>query len=106
MENPGDDGQAFGIGPERKNRNPKGGMVLKFSGFLGYPKTEYVLVDLTIGGVHFGEGILTRDVWENLKLLNRPAVSLPDSTIQVMEMGNIEEEIDLVTKARENNPGS
>jgi hypothetical protein len=80
--------------------------MLKFSGFLGYPKAEYVLVDLTIGGVHFGEGILTREIWENLKLLNHPAVGFSESIIQVMETSNSEEEINLVTKARGNNPGS
>jgi hypothetical protein len=80
--------------------------VLKFSGFLGYPEAEYVLVDLTIEGVYFGQGILTREVWEKLKLLNRPAVRLSDSIIQVMERGNSKEGISLVTKVKENDPGS
>ena len=80
--------------------------MLKFSGFLGYPEAEYVLVDLTIEGVYFGQGILTREVWEKLKLLNRPAVRLSDSIIQVMERGNSKERISLVTKAKENDPRS
>ena len=80
--------------------------MLKFSGFLGYPEAEYVLVDLTIEGVYFGQGILTREVWEKLKLLNRPVVGLPNSIIQVMERGKSEEGISLVTKVKENDPGS
>jgi hypothetical protein len=80
--------------------------VLKFSGFLGYPEAEYVLVDLTIEGVYFGQGILTRDVWEKLKLLDRPVTGLPNSIIQVIERGKGEQGMSLVTKLKENDPGS
>ena len=80
--------------------------MLKFSGFLGYPEAEYVLVDLTIEGVYFGQGILTREVWEKLKLLNRPVTGSPDSMIQVLERGKSEEGLSLVTKVKENDPRS
>jgi len=79
---------------------------LEFSGFLGHPEAEYVLVDLTIEGVYFGQGTLTREIWEKLKLLKRPMMRLPDSIIKVTEKGNSEEGISLVSKVKEYDPGS
>jgi hypothetical protein len=80
--------------------------VLEFRGILGYPEAEYVLVDLTIEGVYFGQGILTREVWGKLKLLKRPVMRLPDSIIKVMEKGNSEERISLANKVKDYDPGS
>jgi hypothetical protein len=80
--------------------------MLEFSGFLGYPEAKYVLVDLTIEGVYFGHAILTRGVWEKLKLLERPKMHLPDSVIKVTEKGNSEQGISPVGEVQEYDPGS
>jgi hypothetical protein len=69
--------------------------MLTFSGFVGYPGAAFVLVDLVVEGIHFGEAILPRQVWENLKLLNRPVVRLPESMIEVKERGGYEKSVKL-----------